>query len=274
MAARSIADLPSPPGLPLLGNAHQLAHASHIHALCERWARRYGPIVRVDIGRRRIISISDADAINTILRERPEGFPRWREQEIIFDEMGLSGVFTAEGEQWKRQRRLAITALNTNHLHRYYEAIRTTTERLHGRLTEAAQAGRVLAIEQELTSYSLDITSALAFGHDLNTLERHDGELQEHVQRTFGMLIRRLAAPFPYWRKVRLPADRALGRSLRELHRAVAQFIEQARARIAARPELREAPENFLESMIGAQENDGSFTDKEIIGNALILLFA
>ena len=126
----------------------------------------------------------------------------------------------------------------------------------------------------QLTSYSLDITSALAFGHDLNTLERHDVELQEHIQRTFGMLARRLAAPFPYWRRIRLPADRALERSLRELHHAVAGFIEQARERIAARPELREAPENFLESMVSAQENDGTFTEKEIIGNALILLFA
>jgi cytochrome P450 len=258
----------------LLGNAHQLARPSRIHAVCERWARRYGPIIRVDIGRRRIIGISDGDAVNMILRDRPEGFRRWSEQEVIFDEMGMSGVFTAEGEQWKRQRRLVITALNTNHLHRYYGAIRTSTERLHRRLAEAARTGRVLEIKHELTSYSLDITSALAFGHDLNTLERGENDLQGHIQRTFGMLIRRLAAPFPYWRTIKLPADRALDRSLAELHRAVELFIEQARQRMRERPELREAPENFLESMIAAQESDGSFTDSEIVGNILILLFA
>ena len=209
-----------------------------------------------------------------ILRERPEGFRRWSEQQVVFDEMGLSGVFTAEGEQWKRQRRLVITALNTNHLHRYYEVIRTSAERLHRRLGDAAHVGRVLEISHELTSYSLDITSALAFGYDLNTLEGGENELQEHIQRAFGMLVRRIAAPFPYWRWIKLPADRALDRSLEELHRAVAGFVEQARARIAERPELREAPENFLESMISAQENDGSFTNEEIIGNTLILLFA
>ncbi|HEV3322434.1 MAG TPA: cytochrome P450 [Solirubrobacteraceae bacterium] len=69
-------------------------------------------------------------------------------------------MFTAEGEQWKHQRRLVITALNTNHLHRYYEVIRTSTERLHRRLSEAAQEGRVLEIGQEFTSYSLDILRA------------------------------------------------------------------------------------------------------------------
>ena len=272
--ARTIDELPGPAGLPLLGNAHQLARASRLHTVCERWADRYGPILRADIGRRRIVGISDADAVNMILRERPEGFRRWSEQQVVFDEMGLSGVFTAEGEQWKRQRRLVITALNTNHLHRYYEVIRASTERLHRRLSEAAREGRVLEIGQEFTSFSLDVTSALAFGHDLNTLERREGELQEHIQRAFGMLVRRIAAPFPYWRRIKLPADRALDRSLAELHRATEQFIEQARQRMRERPELREAPENFLESMISAQENDGAFTDSEIIGNTLILLFA
>jgi cytochrome P450 len=272
--ARTIDELPSPPGLPLLGNAHQLTRASRLHTVCERWASQYGPILRVKIGRRLVVGISDGDAVNMVLRERPEGFRRWREQQIVFDEMGLSGVFTAEGEQWKRQRRLVITALNTNHLHRYYSVIHTSAERLYRRLSDAAQAGRALDIGQEFTSYSLDITSALAFGHDLNTLERREGELQEHIERAFGMIVRRIGAPFPYWRWLKLPADRALDRSLVELHRATGQFVEQARQRMRERPELREQPENFLESMIAAQENDGAFTDEEIIGNALILLFA
>jgi cytochrome P450 len=40
------------------------------------------------------------------------------------------------------------------------------------------------------------------------------------------------------------------------------------------RPELREAPENFLEGMLAAQQADGTFTDEEIIGNTLTLLLA
>jgi cytochrome P450 len=38
-----------------------------------------------------------------------------------------------------------------------------------------------------------------------------------------------------------------------------------------ARPELRDQPENFLESMLAAQED---FTDEEILGNTLTLLLA
>ena len=240
----------------------------------EKWARRYGPMFRADIGRRRIVGISDAEAINMILRERPEGSAAGQSSRSLMDEMGLSGVFTAEGEQWKRQRRLVITALNTNHLHRYYEVIRTSTERLHRRLSERGPGGPGARDRPGADLLQPGCHICACVRADLNTLERGEDELQEHIQRAFGMLVRRIAAPFPYWRWIKLPADRALDRSLAELHRATVQFIEQARQRMRERPELREAPENFLESMISAQENDGAFTDSEIIGNTLILLFA
>jgi cytochrome P450 len=282
-APRSIGELPGPRGLPLLGSAHQLARASQAHLKAEAWARRYGPIVRVDIGPRRIIGISDAQEINRILRERPHNFRRWRDQETIFREMkasttgdlsGAVGVVAAEGEEWKRQRRLVVTALNSNHLHRYFHVIRTAAGRLRVRLEQAAQAERAFEITQDLCAYTVDVTSALAFGVDLNTLERGENELQSHIQRALQMTARRLAMPVRYWRWVRLPADRALDRSMLEIRKAVLGFIEQAKARMVARPELYEKPENFLEGMLAAQRADGAITDEEIIANVSTLLNA
>ncbi len=272
---RTIADLPSPPRLPLLGNAHQL-RISRLHSTAERWSESCGPIFRFDLGPRRIVVVCDVEAINAALRERPEGFRRWHELADEFTGTGFVGVFGAEGEEWRRQRRLVVTALNSNHLQRYFHVVRTATERLHGRLAEEVRGrgGESLDITALLTSFTVDVTSALAFGHDLNTLQRGDGELQGHIQRVFEMSGRRLAKPLPYWRWVRLPADRAFDRSLREIRRAVEGFIAQARERMAARPQLREEPENFLESMLAAQELDDKFSDDEIIGNTFTLLLA
>jgi cytochrome P450 len=270
---RSIADLPGPRRLPVLGNAHQM-RVARLHSTAEKWCERYGQVFRFDLGPRRFVGVGDAEEINTILRDRPEGFRRWRELKEGSDETGLSGVFVAEGDEWRRQRRLAVTALNSNHLHRYFHIVRTSTERLYRRLKELASDGQAFDIGQELTSYTVDVTSALAFGHDLNTLERRDNELQGHIQRVIQISGRRLGMPVPYWRWVRLPADRAADRSLAEIRRAVEEFIEQARVRMAARPELRETPENFLEGMLAAQETDDAFTDDEVIGNTFTLLLA
>jgi cytochrome P450 len=275
-AIRTITELPGPRGLPLLGVAHRLLPVSRTHLVFEEWGRRYGPIFRVEVGPRLVLGIGEADAINEILRDRPQGFRRWSEQEEVIREMGHGppSVFVAEGEEWKRQRRLVVTALNTNHLHRYFEIVHTATERLHRRLLKAAREARALNIADELTSYTVDVVSALAFGHDLNTLERGDSELQGHIQRVLSMTARRLVIPFPYWRRIRLPADRALDRSMREIYRAVEGFIAEARRRLAERPELFEAPENLLEGMLAAQREDGSFTDEEIANNVITLLIA
>lgn len=273
MAVRSISDLPGPRRLPLIGNAHQV-RPEKLHLIAEQWADRYGPLYRFDIGRRKVVVIGDAETLNALLRDRPDGFRRWREILSITEEVGHVGVFAAEGDDWRRMRRLAVTALNSNHLQRYFEIIATCTERLHRRLSTAARAGAGFDIGAALSSFTVDVTSALAFGHDLNTLERGDGGLQEHLHRVFHMTNRRLFISVPYWRYLKLPADRALDRSMAEIDKAVQTFMAETKKRIAARPELREEPENFLESMIAAQETEGAFSDEEIMGNVFTLLLA
>jgi len=273
MAARSISDLPGPRRLPLIGNAHQV-RPDTLHLTAEKWARQYGPLYRFDIGKRKIVVVGNVETLNSLLRDRPDGFRRWREILQITEEVGKVGVFAAEGDDWRRTRRLAVTALNSNHLQRYFEIVSTCTERLYGRLRAAAESGQGFEIGQALSAFTVDVTSALAFGHDLNTLERGDDVLQGHLHHVFHMTNRRLFFSFPYWRYVKLPADRELDRSIEEIEKAVMGFMEETRRRISARPELREKPENFLESMIAAQETEGAFSDEEIMGNVFTLLLA
>ncbi len=273
-ASRSICDLPGPRGLPLVGVAHRVRVAA-LHQVLEDWCERYGPAFALKLGRRRVVVIADTDAVNRALRERPDGFRRTRQIESVTRELiGTIGVFAAEGAEWRQQRRLAVTALNSNHLERYFDVVRTCTERLCGRLERGAGEGGSRDIGGDLTSFTVDVTSALAFGHDLNTLEHGDGELQRNIQRIFDISGRRITIPVAYWRWVRLPVDRAADRAVLAIRAAIDTFIAQARARMAARPELREEPENFLESMIAAQEQDNTFTDAEIVGNVYTLLLA
>jgi cytochrome P450 len=270
---RSIDELTGPRPLPGLGNALQV-RTSELHLTAERWCQEHGPLFRFDLGPRRIIGVGDAAAINDILRQRPERFRRWREFEMGAEETGTKGVFAAEGEDWRRQRRLAVTALNADHLHRYFDTIRLATERLHGRLSETARERVPLPIEAEFKSFTIDVTTALAFGRDPSAPLASAFDLRPDIDRLFAMMARRLNAPIPYWRWLRLPADRAHDRSLARLRLAVGEFIADARARISACPELRENPENFLEAMISAQELERRYSEEELFGNALTMLLA
>jgi cytochrome P450 len=261
----AIADLPGPRALPGVGNAHRI-RPGRLHVIIEQWGRRYGPIFRFSMGSRPVVGFTEPDTINAILRERPDGYRRWREVEAVATEIGIVGPFTSEGADWKRQRRLAVTALNTNHLRRYFDVIQIANERLRTRL----QAQNEPAILDDLMAYSVDVTSALAFGKDLNTLERGDGELQRHIARVFELLSRRILAPVPYWHYVKPPADRAAEHSLDVLRAEIAGFITEARTRMQQRPELKAAPENFLESMLAKPE----YSEQDVIGNVFTMLFA
>jgi cytochrome P450 len=261
----AIADLPGPTGLPGLGNALRI-QPSRLHVMIEQWGRRYGPVFRFSMGTRDVVGFTDPDAINTILKERPDGYRRWREVEAVAQEIGIVGPFTSEGADWKRQRRLAVTALNTNHLRRYFDVIQIANERLLTRLQAKSEA----AILDDFMAYSVDVTSALAFGKDLNTLEQGDGELQGHIARVFELLARRILSPVPYWRVVKPPVDRAAEHSLDVLRQEITGFISEARQRMEQRPELKAAPENFLESMLAKQE----YSEADVLGNVFTMLFA
>ncbi|MFL6570181.1 MAG: cytochrome P450, partial [Burkholderiales bacterium] len=99
----NIRDLPGPRGLPILGNSLQI-DASRMHLIIEAWSRKYGDYFRCQIGGRRLIVIKNPDAIAQVLRDRPEGFERTRRMNQIAKEIGFDGLFSVNGEQWRRQR--------------------------------------------------------------------------------------------------------------------------------------------------------------------------
>ncbi len=52
---------------------------------------------------------------------------------------------------------------------------------------------------EDLKRFTVDVTCALAFGEDPNTLEKERDVIQEHLSQLLPMLMFRLNAPFPYW---------------------------------------------------------------------------
>ena len=80
----------------------------------------------------------------------------------------------------------------------------------------------------------------------------------------------------PYWRWIKLPADRALARSIVEVNAAVAGLHRAgARSACAHDPALRAQPRNLLEAMIvAADEPDSGIDDNQVAGNVLTMLLA
>jgi cytochrome P450 len=265
--------LPGPRGLPLIGSLHQW-DLSRVHVILERWAREHGPIFRLRLGPQPMIVISDPDATMSVLRDRPHDYRRHFALRSIFREMGLDGVFSAEGDDWRRQRPLVMRALDPGHLKRFFPVIVTANERLHARWTAAAAAKSPVDLRADLTRYSVDVICSLAFGSDTATLTQEDPEpLQRHLDTIFDGAGRRINALWPTWRWFRTRADRELDRSLQIAGQAVRGFIAHARAQIEANPALHSEPANLLQALLAANE-DARLSDEELHGNVMTLLLA
>ena len=273
-ALRTLRDLPGPRGLPLVGNALDIK-PRELHRLVRRWAEEYGPLYVFRVATQRILTVADADTIQQLLRDRPERFRRWRKIAGIAADIGADGLFTAEGERWRRQRKFVMHALNASHVREFIPRFERVAARLRRHWWKAALHGTPVDVLTDLMRLTVDVTSGLAFGKDINTLEEKLEPIQVHLDKLFPAIARRQTALFPYWRYVELPRDRELTAAVKEVGKFINELIAQTRERLATNPELREKPRNLVEALVAAQEkNDDGPTDAEIAANIMTLLLA
>ena len=275
VAKRRLVDLPGPRALPIIGNLHQVDRRA-MHLSVEAWAREYGPFFRFRIGDRRFVGVADPEALSTLMRDRPAGVRRGAKLERIWTEMGLPvGVFIAEGEAWKRQRRMVMAGFDPAHVREYFPALQRVAMRLQGRWSKAAARKQDIALQPDLMRFTVDAIAGLAFGAEVNTLESDDEVIQAHLDKIFPAMFNRVMAPLPIWRWVKRPVDRQLERSVASVQQAIEGFIAQSRARLLAEPERRAKPADLLEAMLVASEaHDSGLDDADVAGNVLTMLLA
>ena len=272
---RRVADLPGPKGIPLLGNALQIA-PERFHLQLEQWARDFGPYYRLKLGKEIAVVVGDHEAVAAVLRDRPHGFRRTPRVREVGLEMGLlPSLFGAEGDDWQRQRRMVMASFDPGHVKRYFPALAGVADRLAGRWAKAATAGADIDLQADLMRYTVDTIAGLAFGSAVNTLESDGDVIQQHLDKIFPALQKRMFALVPTWRLVRSAADKRLAHSVAEVRAAVDGFVAQARARLLADPGLLEKPRNLLEAMLAAADQPGSgINDDNVAGNVFGMLLA
>jgi cytochrome P450/nitrite reductase/ring-hydroxylating ferredoxin subunit len=273
-ARRRLEDLPGPRGLPLLGNAHQL-ELSRLHLIFEHWANEHGPQYVFRMGLRRVLTVSDQKSCEQVLRARPEVFTRHGAIARIFAEVGADGVGSAEGDAWRPQRRLVMGALAQRHLRGFYPQLRLVGERLMRRWERSAEQGTAIDIIDELKRFTVDVTTLVTFGRDVNTVEQGQDVIQRKLELIFPAFNRRVFSLLPTWRLIRLPRDRRLDRAVAEIRAWLEEVVARERARLRAEPGLAEKPTNFLQAMLSARDDEGRpFPEQIIFGNLMTMLLA
>lgn len=276
-----------PRGLPFFGNAFQITPSTGVE-ITEIWAEKFKPLCFVKFPNGHLLLVNDYELNEKILRARPESFRRWSVLELIFEELSASGLFSAEGEAWKVQRRLVMHAFSQRHLKSFFPTLRRVSERLLKIWNQAAKEGSEIDTNDDLKRFTCDVTVNLAFSTDINSLENGEEALNRHLSLIFPTMGSRLNKIVPYWRFIKMPADRRVDRALLEIRKLQSQLVTDARDRLAAREKTRqmaaepgesqeaEVPaRDMLEAMLLARDENGQpFSEEAIYGNMLTMLLA
>ena len=271
---RNIQDIKGPKSLPIIGNLHDLKKRS-AHITYESWAEEFGEVFKIKVGMKNVIVLSNPELVEECLKARPHKLRRISNLSVLMDEMGMDGVFSAEGDRWKRQRRLLNPVLSPKNIRTLEHHLLRSIERLKQRWKNFADSGTVIEVNQELSRFTVDITCQLIFNKDYNSLEAAEDPLQDKIKFLFTMLMKRIYSLFPHWKYFEFPEDKKLRKVLTEVHEEINKLIVEAKQRIAKNPHPDSL--SFLERLIESKdpENpDQSLSEKEIFANVLTLMLA
>lgn len=271
--AVKVKDLPGPKGKPIVGNMFSV-DLPQLHNSIEEWSDEFGDVFRIDLGFFQLLAISRPSMIQKIMKERPSGFTRSLKMNKVIRQGGVHGVFNAEGEDWKKHRPIVAKGLDVRHQKDFYPAIEPILGRLYKKWSERAASGEPFYIQKDLLRFTVDVTSTLAFGYPMNTIEEQGGTIQDHMVKVFPMIFDRINMQIPWYKLYRTKRDKEFDVAVDEINRLVDEFIVSAQNRLKENPELRKNPPSVIEAIIVAAEEEEDFTIEDVRGNLLTLLLA
>ncbi|PKH51694.1 hypothetical protein CXF68_13820 [Tenacibaculum sp. Bg11-29] len=271
---RTLNDLKTPKGSFILGNLKDFKKKNK-HRILEEWAKQFGELYTIRLGPLKVLVSANTDLNTTILRQRPTKFRRLSKINEVFVEMGFHTVFNAEGDHWKKQRKPVTEALNVKKVKGYFPVIQKKTENFISKIKVYSSTEETVDIIQDFIAFTIDVTTEIAFGYKLNTIQNKEDSFQNHLEIIFPMINDRITAPFPLWRIFPKTKDKQLKKSLKAIENIIHQFIKDAKYRLEKNEELRNNPSNFLEALlVESEKEDSVFDEKTLYGNVIAMLLA
>ncbi|HLN26451.1 MAG TPA: cytochrome P450 [Gemmataceae bacterium] len=218
-----LATAPSPPGPKghfVSGNLPEFRE--NRLGFLTRCAREYGDFVSIRLGPRRVILVSDPEAIEYILATGSRHFSKHFALRMTPLILG-KGLLTSEGDLWLRQRRLSQPAFNRNRIAAYAGTMVDYTEQM----LAGWKDGETRDILREMGQLTLRITAKTLFDADAAGEALEVGRALRVAQSNF---MARFDSVIPMPLGVPTPGNLRLRRAVRRLDNIIYRFIAERRA--------------------------------------------
>lgn len=207
-----------------------------------------------------LVLITDPELITKILLDRDEAFIKdqfTRDLDILLGQ----GLLTAEGELWKRQRKLIAPSLQPRQIAAYAASMARIAEAGAARLP----ANKSVDVHHELMQMTLDIVVETLFGAQLKGEHEEVGRWLELVMEDYARWVRSLARLLPRW----FP-----NRRLARIRRASAQLNRLIDSLIAEKRTGDLTGDDLLTRLLLARDEQGQAMDETQLRDELVTMFS
>ena len=215
-----------------------------------RWAAEYGDIFYYRAAWLHVYFLNRPDLIEYVLVRNQQNFLKDR---VVQNSRWLlgTGLLTAEGDDWKRQRRLIQPAFSRDRIADYVRCMTDSVEQM----LASWKAATVVDIHQEMMSLTLRVVMRALF--ELETMEtaKISRSLNTIMLNSIGG---RLLLP-PFFRFLPLRGMRDVRHAVSDMNTAVYEIIQQRRSID------NQASADLLSLLMHASDEDGGrMTDERL----------
>jgi cytochrome P450 len=214
----------APKGEPLFGHMRQFSRDSLAYAAA---SAQYGDLVEYQFGPFPFYIINHPDLVAEVLVRDADSYQKTTSIKQVMKPAVGQGLFTNEGDSWKRQRKLAQPAFHTRRIANYADVM----VRFAQQTMADWKDGEALNMEHEMSGLTMRIISKTMFDSDLTG---DDAQIEQAVKVTLGTVDKRLnlLVPYPEWLPTR--SNREFKQSIRMLDTIIQGYIDQRRQSEAA----------------------------------------
>lgn len=223
------ADVPSPPGLPVVGHLHQIARHGLIGYLLHAGRDFPEGFFKLKFGSRLGYFVTNPDLVAELCDEtrfRKMPGPGLR----IVRKFAGDGLFTAfsEEENWGKAHRILLPAFSQRAMKGYFDMMLEVADGLVAKWSRLS--GKDVLVADDMTRFTLDSIAVAGFGHRFNSFEKEElDSFLEALGRALGESLNMITR-LPMQQRFARKAERQFEADIAEMNALVDGIIADRRA--------------------------------------------
>jgi len=197
-------------------------------------------IVLERLGGIRTVLTANPENLEHILKTRFDNYPKGNPFTAILHDLLGKGIFNADGDTWKLQRKVASYEFSSGSLRNFVlKVVEEVTDRLLPMLHNASETGRCLDLQDILQRFAFDTICKVAFGVDPAWLDARfaESELAGALDVAAKLSAGRSAAPIQLvWkmkRMLNIGSEKRLSEAVAVVHEFAMEVIRRRRSQIS-----------------------------------------